>query len=420
MSTTASRIPVTLTSPGSGPYRLQLLGNDPSRNITHVDVGDPAEWRFELAPGSYTAFYESLGGGGRESQTIEIRDSGPVATRVELGPVAPERPTRIASTSSASARVDDGPRRFSIGISTDSKPKERGGWTAKKLDVKRRLDVETGALCLEINRLTGWKRDPKRRLTIAIDGRAAWRIPLPLFQCGLDVWIYPSVSRRDGGQDLDVQIVPKEANSRAIVATLEPLDRDETERLVTWSVGASLKQIVGALVQKQNDPWAATLAGLALIREPVLRHDISWARNLTNWFPWLPDGPIVAAAAVALQPGLRGDVEAEAAALLALARRRGPPYFKVTNDLALSLLTTLAISAENRSVRTAATKTRADWTERARRALDSGFVMSWEVKGPGLRKGVLPRARYEIVATGRLTGGSVELDKPKSKATVTR
>ena len=76
------------------------------------------------------------------------------------------------------------------------------------------------------------------------------------------------------------------------------------------------------LRSKMGDPFGAALGGFVLLRLHELARLHNWADNLAQWFPWLPDGPIIAGEAAALT----GD-HPRAVANFCEAARRGLPVF---------------------------------------------------------------------------------------------
>lgn len=64
------------------------------------------------------------------------------------------------------------------------------------------------------------------------------------------------------------------------------------------SVGGDAEQL---LQQKTADPFGAALGGYALLRSGQLDRLHHWPRNLADWFPWLPDGAVIAGEEAALE-----------------------------------------------------------------------------------------------------------------------
>jgi len=76
------------------------------------------------------------------------------------------------------------------------------------------------------------------------------------------------------------------------------------------------------LQAKKSDPIGAALGGYVLLRLHELPRLHTWADNLARWFPWLPDGPIIAGEAAALKGDHRGAI-----ASFCEAAQRGLPVF---------------------------------------------------------------------------------------------
>lgn len=85
------------------------------------------------------------------------------------------------------------------------------------------------------------------------------------------------------------------------------------------SVGGDAEQL---LQQKMADPFGAALGGYALLRSGQLDRLHHWPRNLADWFPWLPDGAVIAGEEAALE----GD-HAVAIHYVCEAAARGLPVF---------------------------------------------------------------------------------------------
>jgi len=81
-------------------------------------------------------------------------------------------------------------------------------------------------------------------------------------------------------------------------------------------------QAEALLQQKMADPFGAALGGYALLRLHKLERLHDWSTNLASWFPWLPDGAIIAGEKAALEGNYEG-----AATYLCDAARRGLPAF---------------------------------------------------------------------------------------------
>jgi hypothetical protein len=128
------------------------------------------------------------------------------------------------------------------------------------------------------------------------------------------------------------------------------------------------ERVVDAAVEilrdKREDPFGAALAGYLLLRTgKILPEKQAWMRNLRDWFPLIPDGPVVCGTAL-----LRaGDVEGARENLLE-AVIRGIPTYTIGLRMLFDALSALAEEREgDTELATALAKVRAvtayaDWT----------------------------------------------------------
>jgi hypothetical protein len=82
------------------------------------------------------------------------------------------------------------------------------------------------------------------------------------------------------------------------------------------------------LMSKLRNPLAAAAGGYVLVgssTEPITPWD-QWLDNLTNWFPWLPDGPVIRSRLLLRLARDEGDI-AMAHASLKMAFQRGLPFY---------------------------------------------------------------------------------------------
>ena len=117
-------------------------------------------------------------------------------------------------------------------------------------------------------------------------------------------------------------------------------DNPKADAVANYLNGGFLQEAAGLsadaeqlLQSKMADPFGAALGGYALIRLGRLDRLHHWPRNLADWFPWLPDGAVIAGEESALE----GD-HATAIAQVCEAGRRGLPVFSAGLSLLASRL----------------------------------------------------------------------------------
>ena len=137
---------------------------------------------------------------------------------------------------------------------------------------------------------------------------------------------------------LGLCVVVDDPGVTSILGFLQTGDLDSAERLT--------RQSLQFLNEKEMNPYAAAAAAYALVHSPGAA-DVSepwpqWIRNLTNWFPDIPDGPVLLATlllqrgAGELAVGRPGSSQAhdrqgfhECRKLLLRAVCGGPPIFRL-------------------------------------------------------------------------------------------
>ncbi|HSJ94390.1 MAG TPA: hypothetical protein VK896_10185 [Gaiellaceae bacterium] len=122
-----------------------------------------------------------------------------------------------------------------------------------------------------------------------------------------------------------------EPGAPGTVANVSLPDNPRVDAVARYLSGGHLREAADLstdaellLQAKMADPFGAAVGGYALLRLGRLDALHDWSLNLANWFPWLPDGAVIAGEARALT----GDHEA-AIELICQAGRRGLPVFSV-------------------------------------------------------------------------------------------
>lgn len=338
----------------------------------------------------------------RQSALRQSSDARKVPRKLRLGVSSdPVWDSKVPMVMEAWA-VDD---RFEIGVSSND-PRDTRGWlpaTDIKIAVGDILD--DGSLSIQILDDIRSRRQQRTRLTLAIAGRPAIRVPLPMFSEGCRILIFPL--EVDGMLDALVRIEATDPRKQALVAALHRLDPEEAVSMLRWSTSlerAPLKTAVDVLFEKYEDAWAATVAALVLARTFQMKKVRRWAFNLERLAPHICDAGVAAAWARATDRALDSSQREDAVLEhLIRARKIGMPAFKATQGIALELLNALQGTSKNTLIRSKARYEIGIWTNRARFRLFDGPYMIWEQAGPQLQSGSLPEERYRRVAQGTVT-----------------
>lgn len=472
---------VQLQAPGQGAYRITVRGDEPTSNATLLSVsGAPVD--LSLAPGRYTALIESLSSPGTTSRQFVIEAGAPERVEIGLGEDPDQslssqltqisRPSQLAARSpdiratfpqwASGARDDtlssitnklalsrseelksfvedanthlqslksdttpisvmaleDLTLGFSLGVSADSNPKARGGWTAGPICVERH-DAPDGELKLRL-----WSRDPieayqRRRITISVQGDAAWRTGLPLFPDGVWLMLRPSLGPK--GPDVTATMRPVSEQAAILIGSLQRALPEEVNGILGGAMGVGVDGVrsdsaglnspaMEALYHKANDPWAAAAGALLLVRTGQSAQAIDWTLNLADRFPWLPDASVAAAwAEVAASRDSELDAEWRSLERLKCARSWGAAYFSASNVLALQMLMALAFGS-SMEIRRAAKQERSRWLRHGRRAVRTGAFLAWELPSNSLQSGRLPAKTYNTIVTGTVSGSAISAD----------
>ena len=185
-----------------------------------------------------------------------------------------------------------------------------GGWTATDLQPIEQLR-DRGMRQIELS-------IPERPHLLQVGGDdVAWRlVSLP---SGGDVRVAVTRSSSDEGDSVEITVGRVTPVNELLMAYLSSGATAEAAQFAdAWQV-ADL-----ALYEKVRDPVSAAAGAYVLLKLKRLEERRAWVRNLTEWFPYLSDGPIVAAA-LALQS--RSAKVVDVRRLVTEAIGRGPPLF---------------------------------------------------------------------------------------------
>jgi len=165
---------------------------------------------------------------------------------------------------------------------------------------------------------------------------------------------------------------------------------------------------IDVLDQKMEDPWAAAAAALLLVRSGRADEIADLVFRLADKFEWLSDASVAAAQVELTRKDGGASSDTRCLERLIEARHRGAPYYALSNNLALEMLTMLSISSHS-SLHKRSVQERAAWSTRSRRSLRTGAFFSWELPAGELTSGTLPPANYSTLASGLVSLQAVTL-----------
>jgi hypothetical protein len=134
-----------------------------------------------------------------------------------------------------------------------------------------------------------------------------------------NVWARADVLRERSAVSYSVRIQTSSHAADTIAGYLHRGDLYSAEAMAEW-----WDEAVGMLQSKMADPYSAVVGAYLLLRLKRFSQMHDWARNLANWFPYLPDGCVVWASQLMQQPS---SDPAEIRKYLLEAVKRGLPVY---------------------------------------------------------------------------------------------
>jgi hypothetical protein len=221
-------------------------------------------WRQDVEPGTYLVRVR-FPSGEETRQTCTVRDGDHILISVDVRSLAGRKSLErsvarrpLAGTNFASAWV----RRWRGDASRRWQPIDFDATTVGRDDyaVRYRFAADRQPNVLQLG-----------------GPRTAWRfVSLPAAPV-VDV----TVSQR-GENDLAVEVTTGSAEAEALLGYLR-----------TGAVEGAEATAESLLQQKRRDPIAAVTGGYYLLRTANIDRLSEWGPNLSQWFPWLPDGAVI-------------------------------------------------------------------------------------------------------------------------------
>ncbi|MEG8028954.1 pYEATS domain-containing protein [Sphingomonas aerolata] len=413
-------------SPGSGAYRVQLLGEDVANTTSMILAGDGDISEASVPPGQYTAIIEPIGSGeilrqpirlqaGRNDETVKLHDTPFLSDELDetdrpvlksMAGISAEsgryemqlmpaqllvtrssRPKRfaapdaqklsVASAAAAASAATVG-RAFSLGLSVRHARDPERLWVPSQLSMSLG-DRPSGGLAISIRRPPDWRQRAEWRLTVAVEKDPRWRMRLPLFTGGIQIIMSPTAT--PNGPDMLVSLAPRNAGRAALVANLEGLFLGSAREVIRSTVPAfrdgGKDDLIAHLVNVAEDPWTISAAALLLAQADELAPMAGSLRRYASKWKWLPDLTVLLAW-IAARDEARSRDQREAECLKRLKAMPGRPYFAAAQTLGLDLLTGLALGSKNKELKAEAGKVRERWARTSRRQMPTGAYLAAE------------------------------------------
>lgn len=125
-------------------------------------------------------------------------------------------------------------------------------------------------------------------LTLAIERPTGATVEVRLPGDVQRVWVRADFLREQGALTFSVRLSTSEPAADTILGYLQRGDFYSADAMRAWIDDAR-----DMLLYKKNDPYAAAVGAYTLLRLKQFSHLHDWAKNLADWFPFLPDGCIV-------------------------------------------------------------------------------------------------------------------------------
>lgn len=230
------------------------------------------------------------------------------------------------------------------------------GWAQRPLTAKRPRHVAEGFSYWKVAHPTASQYDLKHvreRLWAihAADGIVEiGSLPIPWFTLDTGSKVFAELVGRRGANlqqgGLSISVADPE---QGIAGLLNLLDNGRLASAKTMLDAVEQQELITrAIKRKLGNPLAACAAsyiGLAISDRNEKAQWDKWLRNVKNFFPWLPDGPIVHARRIMIRPRSSRENE-EVLPLLKESFRRGVPFYSVGVQLLRDMLANCRRDAE--------------------------------------------------------------------------
>ena len=328
-------------------------------------------------------------------------------------------PPKTAAPPPPPVRV--GQLRFSLGLSTDAKPFDYGGWGPFKgpwpvhvseVDSRVRIEIQRG----DVTEIVRPEDGSRIRATLAAENSFVERFLLPLYGGGVRIDLVAEC----GAFAPRCHVRPVDPELYALQQALE--DGSDEEGGIVWAQ-FSAQHDIERYVRDDSvcDPWTVILVLLAhdRFRSIALPCPQEWCDTMASRFGWISDFLILQA-----HYSLRCDPERSlgrsgshrALELLRRARHIGAPYFAGANQMLLRLLSGLTDMEFIVGTAKVAQTEMARWWRLLDNQSANGVLFAWRLDNGARTQGNLDKRYSTVIARGAVADGVVrQLTKARTQ-----
>jgi hypothetical protein len=318
----------------------------------------------------------------------------------------------VATAVRPSALPQPRQRRFSLGLSTDAKPFDYGGWRPFHGPWSVRVNEVDNRLRIEVPREDSYDVVPPEdgsriRVTLAAEHAFVERFLLPIYSGGVRIDLV-AASAAFGPR---CHVRPLDPDRYALQQALEA--GSEEEGGIIWSKFSAQHDIEQYVRSDSiSDPWTVLLVLLVhdRFRSVSLSHPERWCDLMASRFSWVSDFFILQAHYAFRSdsaPSLERSGSRNALQLLSHARRIGAPYFAGTNQMLFRLLSSLADWDSGSETAKEAQAEMGRWWRLLDNQSTNGVLLAWRADKGARTHGVLNEKYTKTIAQGTIANGVV-------------
>lgn len=358
---------VTFATASKAAIRVTVQGKAPTDVNRFLLTGHGDEKDIEFDVGSYVADVRNLGSGESYEYPFRVDSSCEhmVHTVGRISDVHSAWRSVIAQYPSPLTARDQTPIRSTAALDASNlsmRAPHKKQW--RQFSGSRLVSVDQPNIT-KIVRAGNWAEYPVVRHQFADDLGNLWHSYVPLFSGGTLLCYH----EHEAGFPV---IRPYESKSEAMVGSLTHSARDEVSEIVRWAAGSDEADAIRSIQHARDDPWAAAVAALLLIRAGRGKDLGQYAARFAQRHTWMADARIIAA----WWQASRAE-ETDCLTLLTEAREKGQIYYWYSLAAAEQLLSALGSGAKSMPLRAAARKELGRWKRIRSGTVNSGAFAVW-------------------------------------------